>query len=266
MMLWGGAGVARAQLEIVPDAAPQRLFEGAARPVKVIWRNPGANSVESEVRTRVYQATSATVVLLADKPWKSLQVLPGQMVLESTLVDFPAVKAETTFLVQWLEGTNRMLGCKEVLVYATNLLAELKPLAGDRPVGIYDPPGQIKPTLRNLRVEFEDLENSSLADFSGKLAVIGPFALRSQMPEGLANRIRALAKRGCAVVWIQPSPGERDKLQPSFHVLTESRGAVVVVQAGLMADLLENPQSQMNLVYFCRLARGRACPMHTRNN
>lgn len=230
------------------------------RPVAVMLRNPGAGAAQIDVRTRVYEMTSATAVLLTDKPWKLLEVLPGQTVLESTPIDFPVIKAETTFLVQWLEGTNRIIGRKEVLVYPTNLLAELKPLSGDAPTGVFDPQNQLKPALKSLKVEFEDLENGSIADFSGKLAVIGPFASKAQMPEGLAEKIVRLARKGTAVVWIQPPPARRDKPQPSFYVADEGRGAVVVAQAEMAADLPDNPKAQINLVYFCRLALHPASP------
>lgn len=247
-------GVTGAHLEVATNPGPQRVFSGAARSISVVFHNPDSRSVESEIRTRTYQASSATVVLLSEKPWKKLQVLPGQTVLETTPFDFPTVKAETKFLVQWLEGANRVIGRTEVLVYPTNLLAELKPLGGDRPVGLYDPQNQIKPLLKGLAVEFEDLAETGLDGFSGKLAIIGPFQSKAQMREGLADQIQALAKKNTAIVWFQPPPEKRDKLQPSFYSVMEKQIAVVIVQPDLITDLPENPKSQLNLIYFCQLA------------
>jgi hypothetical protein len=63
-----------------------------------------------------------------------------------------------------------------------------------------------------------------------------------------------LAKKGAAVVWIQPPPEKRDKLTPSFYSVPESTNAVVVVQPELVANLPDNPQAQLNLIYFCKLA------------
>jgi hypothetical protein len=34
----------------------------------------------------------------------------------------------------------------------------------------------------------------------------------------------------------------------------EAKGVVVVVQPDLVADFSENPKSQLNLIYFCKLA------------
>jgi len=41
---------------------------------------------------------------------------------------------------------------------------------------------------------------------------------------------------------------------PSFYLVLQSTNAVVIVQPELVADLPNNPQSQLNLIYFCKLA------------
>ena len=222
--------LARAQLEIVTNAGPQCVFFGEVRKISVTLHNPGGQDFEGDIRTRIFQANSATAVQLSEAPWKKLQVLPGQTVLESARLDFPAVRAETRFLVQWLadgsgtgfqpvaaqkdgalssgaEQTGKMpvllLGTTEVFVYPTNLLAELKPLAGDEALGIFDPLNQLKPLLKNLKIDFVNLENADLENFSGKLAIIGPFQSKAQMRDGLASQIKALAKKGARVLLAQ---------------------------------------------------------------
>jgi hypothetical protein len=230
------------------------VFGGAARAVTVVWHNAGLQTAEADIGARLIQTTSATAVRLGETPWQKLQVLPQQTVIESAALDFPAVKAETKFVVQWLAGTNEILGKTEVLVYPTNLLAELKPLAGDDGPGLYDSQNQLKPLLKLLKLHFADLENGGLDDYAGKLAIIGPFSARSQMREGLAGRLQALAKKGVAIVWLQPPPEKRDKPIPSFYSVPVGTNAVVVVQPELVANLPENPQSQRNLIYFCHLA------------
>src|SRR5579862_7212568 len=122
-------GVAWAQLQLLPDRELQQVFAGRAREIAVVWHNAGRQPAKAEIHTRVFQTTSATAVQLGEYLWKNLQVLPGQTVLESAQLDFPDVKAETRFLVQWLENTNRVIGVTEVRVYPTNLLKELRPLA-----------------------------------------------------------------------------------------------------------------------------------------
>lgn len=234
------------------------VFAGDARKISLTWQNLSDVAVEVDVRARIYQTSSATTILLNEVLWKKLQVLPHQTVMESAQLDFPPVKAETKFLVQWVENTN-VIGKTEVLVYPTNLLAELKSLAGDNPVGLFDPQNQLKPIFKGLQIEFTDLEDVGLDHFQGKLAIIGPFQSKSQIYESLANQIQALAKKKTAVVWIQPSAdssrrGDREKLQPSFYSVTENQIAIVIVQPELVANIAENPRAQLNLIYFCKLA------------
>ena len=244
-----------AQLEVVPDSKPQFALSGNERRISVVLRNLGANSASTEVRTRLFQTTSATGVQTADAPWKELQVLGGQTIIESAALDFPAVNGETRFIVQWWESTNKVIGTSEVLVYPTNLLEELKPLLGDEGVlGVLDRQNQLKPLLKKVKVEFVDLENTVLEDFRGRLAIIGPFESKNQMREGFSGRIQRIARKGVAVVWIQPPPEHRDKLLPSFYSVPQNGIAVVVVQPEQVANLAENPRSQLNLIHFCKLA------------
>ena len=239
----------QAQLQLLPDQAPQRVFAGDARKIAVVWQNAGDQITYAEIRARLFQTTSATAVPLVEKPWKSLVVLPGQIVLESVQLDFPAVRGETEFLVRWLEGTNRVLGKTEVLVYPTNLLVELKMLMGENILGVLDVNNELKPLLRQNRVNFVDLGETPLEDFQGKLAIIGPFQSKFQMR---TQSIRKIARKGAAVVWIQPPSGLM--IRPSFYVVPEGKGTVVVIQSDLVANLADNPRSQLNLIYFSKLA------------
>jgi len=250
--LWSGA--ACAQLQLLSDREPQQVFAGNAREITVVWHNAGNKSAAAEIRARLYQASSATAAPLSEKAWKQIEILPGQTVLESAPMDFPAVNAETRFLIQWLEGTNQVIGKTEVWVYPTNLLSELKPLLGEESLGVLDPNDELKPLLKQNHVEFSDLGEAALEDFQGKLAIIGPFQSKGQMREGLAPTIQKIARKGVAVVWIQPPPGPKDQIKPSFYVVPEGKGTVVIVQSDLVAGLSENPRSQCNLIDFCKLA------------
>jgi hypothetical protein len=222
--------------------------------VQVTFQNRDEKTAEAELHIRLHQTSSATTILLSEKPWKKLQVLPGQTVMESANVNFPAVKAETLFLIQWVEGTNKVLGKTEVLVYPTNLLNELKSLCGDEPLGVFDPQNLLKPLLKAGGAEISDFEDASMEDFHGKLAILGPFQSRTQVREGFTDRVKTLAGKGVALIWIQPPPGKRDPIKPSFYSVPEGRAAVVVVQATEVANLADNPQAQLNLIRFARLA------------
>lgn len=246
--------VASAQSRLLLESAPQCVFSGQARSIATVWHNPGEAISEAEIRARLLQTSSATAARLEDKFWKKLEMLPGQTVLETAPVDFPVVNSETTFLIQWLTDTNLVSGQTEVLVYPTNLLSELKLLLHGEMVGVLDANGVLKPSLKQNGVGFLDLEEMALEDFSGKLAIIGPFQSKAQMREGLAQTIQRIARKGVAVVWIQPPPDSKDEIKPSFYLVPEGKGAVVVVQSDFIANFSENPKSQLNLIHFCKLA------------
>jgi hypothetical protein len=249
-------GAAHAQLQLLSDKEAQRVFAGNARTVTVVWHNAGDNTADAEIRARLLQTSAATTVRLGETPWKALQMLPRQTVLESAQLDFPAVKAETKFLVQWLENSNSVLGRTEVLVYPTNLLAELKLLVdeGGKNLGVLDPKNQINPVLKSSAVKFVDLAETGLDDFSGRLAIIGPCGPDDPEWNGLANRISKLAQKGTPVVWIQSPARKPGVIQPSFYTVPKNQTVVVVVEPELVADFPDNPQSQLNLIYFCKLA------------
>jgi hypothetical protein len=147
-----------------------------------------------------------------------------------------------------------VLGLTEVLVYPTNLLAQLRTLAGGEPLGVFDPGNELKPLLRTQSVEFQDLVEDGTDKFHGKLAVFGPFASKQQMRENLADDIRALAKRGVAVVWLQPHSKPHAPLKPSFYTVRANAAAVVVAQAGMVLRLADNPEAQLNLIRLAELA------------
>jgi hypothetical protein len=244
---------AAAGLQLAGSGEPQKIFSGHAQAISVVFSNSAPDDFANKIRVRVYQASSATAVLFSDASWKRIQVPAGETVLETATLDFPAVNAETKFLVQWIENTNCILGTTGVTVYPTNLFQALPALSKDD-FGVFDPNNRLKPLLKNAGIHFMDLGEIDLTNFSGKLAVIGPFESRSQEPDGIAERIRMIARNNVAVVWLQPPPVQESPLQPSFYSVQKRRTAVVVAQPDLVSDLAENPRSQLNLIYFCDLA------------
>jgi hypothetical protein len=263
--LWFGGCFAAAgiNLQFLPGAEPPCVFGAGLREISLIVSNADNARFDGRIHAQIFQASSATALSLGEIPWKRLQVLPRQTVLESARLDFPAVKAETCFLVQWRDDSGQVLGSTSVLVYPADLFSTLRSQLCETNFGVLDPDNQLKPLLKARDVSFKDLGEMKLDDFCGRLAIIGPFASPAQVPEGLANRIKAIAKKNVAVVWIQPPAPpsasrplgwEREKIQPSFYCIQKSQTAVVIVQSALVSRLAENPQSQVALIYFCGLA------------
>jgi hypothetical protein len=250
------AGAARAQIELVTNGPPQCVFFGDARNITATFHNPGGQDFAQDVRTVVSQASSATSVQLGERPWKFLRVLPGQTVMESARLDFPSVRAETKFIVQWVEKSNHIIGRTEVLVYPTNLLNELKLLLDENEdnLGVLDSHNQLKPVLKNSAIHFVDLAETEMDSFHGKLAIIMPSVPDDPEWRGLTDRVAKVAQKGTPVVWIQAPPSKHDKIWPTFFLVPENTNAVVMVHPELVADLAGNPQSQLNLIYFCKLA------------
>jgi hypothetical protein len=246
--------VALGQLKLVPEEATQAVFSGEGRPVRVVFRNDGGQTAETSIRVRLLQASSTTVVPLGETAWKRLQVLPGQSILESASLAFPAVRAATRFVVQWVDEGRRVLGRTDVMVYPPGLLKELAALAGEKGLGVLDPGDRLKPLLREVNVEFADLERTGLQDFSGRLAILGPFASNAEMGTGLSQSVSVHSKEGLATVWIQAPTANLADLRPSFYPVHVGEGAVVISQAGLVAGLATNPIAQLNLVGLARAA------------
>jgi hypothetical protein len=240
--------VAPAQLRLAAERETPRVFAGKAQNLELELVNPDGKTVAANLGVRLVQTSSATAVTVGEIKWKELSVLPGQTVLEAVALDFPPVRAETRFLLQWIEGSSNVIGQTEVLVYPTNLLMQLQALAGDEPLGVFDPADTLKPLLRLQAVSFQDLLEHGTEKFQGKLAMFGPFESKMQMRAGLREDIRTLAKRGVAVVWLLPPPEPSAPLKPSFYAVRQAGGAVVVAEHSLVMHLAERPEAQLNLV------------------
>ena len=239
----GFSGLAQAQLEVLPSGEPPCVFSGRTQAVSALFRNPADTGFSGAIRIRLVQTSGIR-----------LQVPAKETVLAGAPVAIPAVTAETRLLIEWLTDSRHVIGRTEVQAYPDNLLAALHPLAGADPLGVFDPQNLLKPLLQKLPLAFTDLENSDLRHFTGRLAIIGPFATRAQMRDGLARDIQALARRGTAVVWLQPPPPPGENLRPSFLTVPETTNALVIVQPEPVARLADNPSAQLNLVWFCQLA------------
>lgn len=254
---------AGAQLEIVSNSVPGSVFCGPQKQIPITFHNAGSHSFDGQIQTRIFQTTSASAVSVGAAAWKRLQVLPWQTVLESAQLNFPSVKAETLFLIQWIADSNRLVGTTSVLVYPTNLFQTLQPFIDRKNFGVFDPGNQLKPLLKRQGVSFTDLGETKLDDFRGRLAIIGPFESKAEVPKDLAERVKAIARKNVAVVWIQPpEPSsvrarvgwEREAIQPSFCCVQKGQTAIVIVQPDMVSDLSENPQSQIALIYLSNLA------------
>jgi len=242
------------QLAVIQERDTPCVFSGTASRVTVRFRNNGEKQFADDVTARLCQTSSTTAMPVGESLMGRLTVLPAQTVVQDFMLKFPTVKAETRLLVQWIDNERKVLGTTMVRSFPPDLLRELKSMAGEDGLGILDPQKKLTPALKSIGVDFADLENSGLENFHGRIAIVGPFESKAQMREGLAKQIETIADKGVAVVWFQPPPGRREKLQPSFYTLPFGDRAVVVVQDGVVSNLSDSPQAQLNLIDLARLA------------
>ncbi|MEO7298745.1 MAG: hypothetical protein ABI042_09240 [Verrucomicrobiota bacterium] len=247
-------GALWAQLEIIPAKETPLVFGGKTQVIEFIFKNPTDKAITADLRLQLFQASSATLLPIADaKPWKQLQVLPRQTVIENLPVEIPTVRAITEFRVRFSEDEKPIADLK-VRVAPEDLLKQLFALTEKTPTGILDPDNQLKPLLKKCKVEFHDLEKDSGFDgFQGKLAIIGPFRSKDSVPENLKKRVSAKREKSLAIVWIQPPEMKADTLLPIYFV-RENENAIVIVRNEVVANLAESPQSQLNLIRATQLA------------
>jgi hypothetical protein len=227
--------VATAQIKLVPDAEPPAVFASRPQNIRVTLRNVGDTIATSDVQTVLFQLTSATSVAIGKpRPWKKIQILPQQTVLETLTLELPAVRSSSRFRVELLG-----IGPIEVTVYPNDLLKRLSALAGEKPLGVYDPDGQLKPLLKQAAVSVADFDTEP-AD--SKLAIVWSNA--ASLPDSIVSRV----KTGMSVVWIRSSP------IPTTYAVHRGNGVVVVAPASTLRALADSPLAQLNLIRDAELA------------
>jgi hypothetical protein len=226
---------ATAQIELVPDAEPPAVFATRPQNIRVTLRNVGDTTVTSDVQILLFQLTSATTVPIGNaRPWKKIQILPRQTVLETLPLEFPAVRSSSRFRIE-LPG----IGSVEVTAYPRDLLQRLNMLAGDQPLGVFDPAGQMKPLLKQVGVNVADFETEPT---DSKLAIV--WWNGQNLPDSVESRL----KKGLSAVWI------RSSAFPSSYAVRVGAGAVVVAPASSLHGLADSPLAQLNLIRDAELA------------
>jgi len=175
--------------------------------------------------------------------------------MENTLMEFPAVRTETAFVIQWLEDSGHILGTSSLLIYPTNLLQTLSALITETNLAVLDPDDQLRPLLDSQGVQFVDVAEPGLDKFTGKLVLIGPFRPTIQMTNDLAKQIEKVAGKGVSVVWLRMLPENAPKILPQVLSVQNCRMATIIVaSADSIANLADSPRAQLNLIRFCKVA------------
>ena len=246
---------ARAELEIVTPDEPQVVFSGGPASVSVKIHNPADKRATNEYFLQLLQLSSSVVMPVEKvQPWKTIEVLPGQTILEAAPINLPAVRALTAFRLQ-VSGPGQAVARISLFACPPDMLARLKESAGEAGIGLHDPDGKIKPVLANAGVSAIDLELSDRgAGFRGRLAILGPYAA-GKLPSPEWKEIAAkLAGRGIGVVVLLPrTPGS-----PSAEILRD--GPVVTAQGMKWDDLATSASAQLSLLRLVELTASKTVP------
>ena len=246
----------QAEVELLSERPVPAVFGAGTRPISFRLRNAATQTAEVNLRYRLFQASSATLMPLGEvKPWKLVTVPAAQTLLETFQVELPAVRGDTLFQIAWFDG-ERKIGTTPVRVFGEGILKMLGPLAGDQPVGLVDPEGQMKLALAPLR-SLELKEAEDIVSAEAALILVAPMTVKSR-PAGLSAALKKKAALGAGIVWLQPT-GERDLLDgvPTVFVAEEASGRIVVASELVAAELLTSPRAQQSLVRLAEIAAGR---------
>lgn len=240
---------AQADIELVSNPASQAVFGGSPASLLLTLRNIATNTISGTLRAKVFQVSSATAAAFQELAASRIRLLPGQTIIETVSAEFPTVLTETSFLLQWWIGTNTMIGTSQVSVYPTNLLAALEKLVPAGQLGLFDSEELQGQFIRPTEIGARELAVANLETFPGHLLIV----LGHNGSPDFSNAIKALAKRGVAVLWISQSR-RRGNLVPSFYVKNDLPGAIVVVQPEMVENLARSPRSQWNFIQLARMA------------
>jgi len=218
--------LASAWLLALPAVAeePQIIFAGREQTVRVSFADK-----DGERSFRLWQATAATAVPVGEA--KTAPVT--RTVVELLPVTVPEVRAATRFVIE--AGGVKMV----VLAVPADVLKGLTRLSekDDRPLGVYDPDGKLRPALKQAGVEFVDFEAEAR---DCRLVIAWTKEAKTGLPETITSRV----KRGTALVWVRPQ-----RLPGVLATRWEAGNVVLVPPAPI-----ETAAMQFNLVRYAELA------------
>ncbi len=253
MWLWTAVHVSAGPVSVLPEGRPWHVFGGGTREIVVRVQNSTNTPVSPELGARLFQLTSATAAPVGTVPSRRVSLAASQGVLERFRIEFPAVRTETRFRLQW-SADGASAGGTEVWVYPAQILAGIGTLTQGKAIGLHDPDARIRPALTEAGIATIDLNGTDPADFEGSLAIYAPALTGAKVPPARKAEVRALAERGIAVVWFQPPSELRDEPSPRYRTVPVGPSAVVLADGEPVARLAEAPDAQRLLLHLVREA------------
>ena len=239
-----------AQLTVSPEPEMPVVFSGEPAAIAVLLGNGGREAVKGVVSTRIFQLSSATKIPLGERqPWKELEVLAGQTVREKLELTFPALAEPAFYRIEFATAAGDPLGAVPVRACPRNALQTLARWSGTQPVGLRDTGGTLDDLLKKNGVPTSDLSGeAAAAEFRGPFAILRSADGTAAEKERLRGISDALARRGVAVLWLQPAPGGIER-----ETRTVGKSGPVCELALRDFDRLENSAAaQMRLLESAR--------------
>ncbi len=142
----------RGELEIPSEGEPQPVFADTPQEVSVVFRNATASRQVLSIAVRIFQMSSSTLMPIEKaRPWKEIEILPGQTVLESAVVRLPPVKVATYFLIQWLGDDGQVLSKSRLFAVPKDIARSLSTITSNTTTGLLDPEDRIKPMFKEQK-------------------------------------------------------------------------------------------------------------------
>jgi hypothetical protein len=206
------------------ETTPQVIFAGKEQLVRI-----SLPEKDGDRAIRILQATAAILAPVGEPK----TVTATRTVVETLPVTVPEVRAATRFVIE-AGGVKTV-----VLAVPADALKGLSRLSeqDDRPLGVFDPDGKLRPALKQAGVEFVDFEAEAR---DCRLVIAWTKEAKTELPETVTSRV----KRGTALVWVRP------QRLPGVLATRWEAGHVVVVPPAPM----ETAAMQFNLVRYAELA------------
>lgn len=259
LLLWSVSCQAQSYVQVLPGAEPVCVFAGENVTVPLKLRNSGTNSEAVDLHVKISQVATGIVMPIGTRSVKAITILAGQTLLENAPLELPDVKAETTFVLQWLRGTNVVIGLTKVAVSPRGALAELGRLSAGKPIALLDPDNLVREVLKAAGLETVDLDPEQSSSVGASLAIICSGNSKPASARNLARCAQSLAKDEVGVIWICPPGSNSQALAPSIEVKRGSgESALVLADRALLADFSQSPCAQKRLLQLARIALGKA--------
>lgn len=253
-LLAGASSILAAEVRML-TVAPTAGFGGGRVGLNVAFENLTDQRKELDVRTQILQASSSTVAPWGPPAaWKRLSLLPHQTIAEQAMLDFPAVRADTRFLVRFTVD-DTPLGTAEVWVYPTNLLAALTTLLEGEPLLLVDAPAALHDALVAAKVDCAATTDPPISQRS-RIALVGTPSGAVQGTAG-TDVVWNLANAKTGVIWLRTVSASEAAIQPAYQAFKVSGTAVVVAHLHSLTNLAADPWAQLRLVRMARLAAGQ---------